>query len=70
MTPLEFKFLIWAIGTLLAILAFVGALSVKQLMKMSQDINDIKTTIQVVSTKHEDLEKRVDRVEALTIYKN
>lgn len=70
MTPLEFKFMIWTIGALLAILSFVGGLAVKQLMKMSSDINDIKTTLQVVSSKHEDLEKRVERIETLTIYKN
>jgi hypothetical protein len=70
MTPLEFKFLVWAIGVLLGILAFVGALAVQQLMKMSSDINEIKTTLQVVSTKHEDLEKRVERVEKLTYSKN
>jgi hypothetical protein len=70
MTALEFKFLVWAIGILLGILAFVGALAVQQLMKMSSDINDIKTTLQVVSTKHEDLEKRVDRIEKIAYSKN
>jgi hypothetical protein len=32
-------------------------------MKMAKDINTIKTTIQVQSTKHDSLEERVEKVE-------
>ena len=32
-------------------------------MKMAKDINTIKTTIQVQSTKHDSLEKRVENCE-------
>lgn len=70
MTPFEFKFLVWAIGVLLAILAFVGGLAVKQLMKMADDINSIKQTLSIVSQKHDDLEHRVERIEDKLIYAN
>ena len=59
MTPIELKFLIWACMALLSIIAFVGVLFVNAFLKMAKDINTIKTTIEVQSTKHDGLEKRV-----------
>ena len=63
MTPIEQKFIIWACLTLLSIIAFVGILFINAFMKMAKDINTIKTTIQVQSTKHDSLEQRVEKVE-------
>ena len=62
MTPIEIKFLIWVSLTLLSIIAFVGILFINAFMKMAKDINTIKTTIQVQSTKHDSLEQRVEKV--------
>lgn len=63
MTPIEIKFLIWVSLTLISIIAFVGILFINAFMKMAKDINTIKTTIQVQSTKHDSLEQRVEKVE-------
>lgn len=66
MTATEIKFLLWGVGILLGVLGFIGALAVKQLMKMAQDLNEIKTIIKVVETKHDALEQRVDKLETIT----
>ncbi len=63
MTPNETQFTLWAVGILLAILAFVGVLAVNQLMKMASDLGEIKVIIGKIDTKHEELEKRVNRIE-------
>jgi len=63
LTQNESSFLVWAAITLLSILAFVGAIGVKALLGMAKDINEIKTSIQVQSTKHDGLEKRVEHLE-------
>lgn len=63
MTPIEQKFIIWACVTLLSVIAFVGVLFIHAFLKMAKDINTIKTTIQVQSTKHDSLEERVEKVE-------
>lgn len=63
MSPTEIKFLLWFVSALLAILAFVGALGVNALVKMSRDINEIKSAVMVQSTKHDGLEKRVEHLE-------
>lgn len=51
------------ITILLAILGFVGALSVKQLMSIAKSVNEIKIEIRGLSTKHDGLEKRVEHLE-------
>ena len=63
MTPMEVNFLLWAIGILLSILAFVGIIAVNTLIKMGTDINEIKNKLIEVVTKHDDLKERVDRIE-------
>ena len=63
MTPIEVNFLLWGCGILLSIIAFVGVLSVKSLMQMATDIGEIKVTIATIDTKHDELEKRVHRLE-------
>lgn len=58
-----YKLLLWVLPVLLGLLSFIGALAVKSLMKMSEDINDIKVSLKEVSTKHENLEERIERIE-------
>ncbi len=58
-----YDLLLWILPSLLAILAFIGALAVKALMKMSNDINDIKISVSNITTMHEGLTERVERLE-------
>ncbi len=58
-----YKLLLWAIPILLGILGFIGSLAVKALMKLSEDVNEIKLDIREVAVKHEDLEDRIVRIE-------
>jgi predicted nuclease with TOPRIM domain len=58
-----YKLLLWALPILLAVLGFIGALAVNSLMNMSKDINEIKISLKEVSTKHENLEERIERLE-------
>lgn len=69
MTPNETQFMLWFIGGLLALLAFIGGLAVKALMQMSTDLNDIKITIARESEKREAIEKRLDHLEAIVEFK-
>lgn len=48
---------------LLAILAFVGSLAVKQLMRMAKDIGEIKVFCSKIDSKHDALENRVSKIE-------
>lgn len=63
MTPTEIKFLLWILGGLLTVLAFIGVLAVNALIKMANDIGEIKVSVKEQSAKHEGLEKRIDIVE-------
>lgn len=63
LTEVETKFVLWAIGLLLAVLAFIGALGVSALIRMARDIGEIKLTVGQQIAKHEGLEKRVDLME-------
>lgn len=65
MSIIEIKFVIWACGILLSVIAFIMALAVKALMKMSNDIHEIKTTIATEGVKREALENRVTKIENL-----
>lgn len=58
-----YKILLWLLPTMMAILGFIGALMVKQLMKLSDAVNEIKVTIERISTQHDGLEKRVENLE-------
>lgn len=64
--PTIYKILLWALPILLGILGFIGALMVKQLMNLSDSVNEIKITIGKISQQHDDLEKRVDKLEEKT----
>jgi hypothetical protein len=61
-----YKILLWALPLLLGMLGFIGALMVRQLMKLSDSVNEIKITIAKIAAKHDDLEKRVDKLEEKT----
>ena len=63
MTTAEIQFLIWSCVSLLGVIAFIGVLFINAFLKMAKDINEIKTIIAVVKTKHEALETRVDKLE-------
>jgi hypothetical protein len=58
-----YTLLLWAMPILLTILGFIGTLAVKALMKLANDVGEIKLSIREVATKHEDLECRVERLE-------
>lgn len=63
LTSTEQTMLIWVVTTLLGIIAFVGVLGVKALIKMGNDLSEIKTIVMVQSTKHDSLERRVELLE-------
>ena len=58
-----YKLLLWAVPVMLGILGFIGALAVKSLMKLSNDVGEIKVDIREIAVKHEDLEDRIVRIE-------
>jgi hypothetical protein len=59
----QFDTLLWLVSGLIAILSFIGALGVNALMKMSKDLNEIKTMVMVQDVKHDSLERRVEQLE-------
>ncbi len=63
LSPNETHFLIWAAFTMVTVLGFIGALGVKALMSMGKDLNEIKVAVKEVATKHDEIEKRVIRLE-------
>ena len=64
LTGNESQFLVWAILALLAILAFIGGLVANSIIKMGNDIGEIKIAVNTVAVKHDATEKRVERLEA------
>lgn len=58
-----YTLLLWALPILLTVLGFIGALAVNALMKLANDVNEIKVSIREVAIKHEDLEGRIERLE-------
>jgi hypothetical protein len=58
------------INILLTIIGFFLALSVKQLISISKSLNEIKTSLQVLTTKHDYLEERVKNLEINNFNKN
>lgn len=63
LTPTEQHFILWALGIFVAAFSFIGSLGVKQLMKISKDMGDIKITLSIMGQKHDNIENRVKRVE-------
>ena len=58
-----YHLLLYLLPILLGILGFIGALVVRQLMKLSDSVNEIRVTISAIAAKHDSLEKRVDKLE-------
>ncbi len=63
LTHNETQFIIWACVTMLGIFGFIGVLGVKALIQMASDLNEIKVTVMKIDTKHDELEKRVNKLE-------
>jgi len=63
LTENETRFLIWSILAILSILAFIGGLVAKAIIKMGNDIGEIKVAVNTVATKHDEAEKRITRLE-------
>ena len=61
--PTIYRLLLWVLPFLLGILGFVGMLAVKALTKMANDVGEIKLSIREVAVKHEELDRRVERIE-------
>lgn len=58
--PLTFG---WLVPILLGVLSFIGILAVKQFMAMNKNLNDLNTKFAVMIEKHDNLEKRVEKLE-------
>jgi len=58
------------INILLSIIGFFLALAVKQLISISKSLSEIKTALQVLTTKHDYLEERVKNLEVSNYHKN
>lgn len=51
------------VNILLSIIGFFLAIAVKQLISISKSLSEIKTALQVLTTKHDYLEERVKNLE-------
>ncbi len=60
---IERKFLMWFVGILLSILAFIGAIGVKSIMEMNRAIQRIEIRLATESEKHKTTEYRVELLE-------
>lgn len=58
------------INILLSIIGFFLAIAVKQLISISKSLSEIKTALQVLTTKHDYLEERVKTLENINYNKN
>jgi hypothetical protein len=55
----------WLLTILLGVLAFVGALGVKALIQMSKDLTEIKTEVKLLVSKHDEHDRRIEKIEKL-----
>jgi hypothetical protein len=60
-----YTILMWAMPIMMGIIAFVGALGVKALMKMANDLSEIKSEVKVLVTKHDEHDRRIDKLEEI-----
>jgi len=58
------------INVLLSIIGFFLAIAVKQLISISKSLSEIKTALEVLTTKHDYLEERVKNLESVNYNKN
>lgn len=57
------------LNILLSIIGFIGAVSVGQLISIAKSLNQIKTSLEVLTTRHDYLENRVKDLENDNHYK-
>lgn len=60
---IERKFLMWFVGILLSILAFIGAIGVKSIMEMNRAIQRIEIRLAAETEKQKVFEYRVELLE-------
>lgn len=58
------------VNILLSIIGFFLAIAVKQLISISKSLSEIKTALEVLTTKHDYLEERVKNLENINFNKN
>ena len=58
------------VNILLSIIGFFLAIAVKQLISISKSLSEIKTSLQVLTTRHDYLEERVKNLEVVNIHKS
>lgn len=58
------------VNILLSIIGFFLAIAVKQLISISKSLAEIKTALEVLTTKHDYLEERVKNLENINFSKN
>jgi hypothetical protein len=58
------------INVLLSVIGFFLAIAVRQLISISKSLAEIKTALEVLTTKHGYLEERVKNLESINLYKN
>lgn len=51
------------LNILLSIIGFIGAISVGQLISIAKSLNQIKTSLEVLTSRHDYLEERVKDLE-------
>lgn len=59
MSVIETKLLVWALATLLAILAWIGRMAVKHLSNISVSVNRIEKDLSVLANDHSNLKEEV-----------
>jgi len=52
------------LSILVSFLGFIGTIAVKQLLSIAKSLNQIKTSLEVLTTRHEYLENRVKDLES------
>ena len=58
------------LNILLSIIGFIGAISVGQLISIAKSLNQIKTSLEVLTSRHDYLENRVKELEKINIFKS
>lgn len=58
------------LNILLSIIGFIGAISVGQLISIAKSLNQIKTSLEVLTSRHDYLENRVKDLEKINIFKS
>jgi len=51
------------LSILVSFIGFIGTIAVKQLLSIAKSLNEIKTSLEVLTTRHDYLENRVKELE-------